>query len=74
MTNKILRRTSKSIDLYPAPWWWYKALTMGERNHSDMIPYVIGFLIALVLINVLFRWGVGGYIEAIEKATGLKFK
>ena len=47
---------------------------MGERNHSDMIPYVIGFLIVLVLINVLFRWGVGSYIEAIEKATGLKFK
>ena len=48
---------------------------MGDRNdHSDMIPYVIAFLIALVLINILYRWGVGSYVEAIETTTGLKFK
>lgn len=48
---------------------------MGDRNdHSDMIPYVIAFLIALVVINVLMSKWTDGYVDAIEKVTGLQFK
>ena len=44
---------------------------MDERNnHRDMIPYVIAGLVALVLMNLVWRWLRDGYIEAINKATG----
>ena len=44
---------------------------MGERNnHSDMIPYIIGGLVAMVLMHFVWRWLRDGYIEAINKATG----
>lgn len=45
---------------------------MGEDNdHSDMIPYVILFVILLVLINTVFKWWIGSWADAVDKATGL---
>ena len=45
---------------------------MNEPNdHSDMIPYVIAFVIGVVVINVLFRLWRDSWVYAIEKATGL---
>ena len=49
--------------------WWYKALAMGEHDdNSDMIFYVIAGLVALVLINLVWKWLTGAYVEAIQNA------
>ena len=45
---------------------------MSEHDdHSDMIPYVILFVILLILINTIFKWWIGSWADALEKATGL---
>lgn len=44
---------------------------MGDHEHKDMIPYVIAGLVALVLINIVWRWMMGAYVEAIKDATTL---
>ena len=43
---------------------------MSERNNSDMVFYVIAGLVALVLMNLVWRGMRDGYIDAINKATG----
>lgn len=35
---------------------------MSEHEHSDMIIYVIAGLVALVLLNLGWKWLTGGYI------------
>lgn len=43
---------------------------MSERNNSDMVFYVIAGLVALVLMNLVWRMLRDGYIETLNKATG----
>ena len=43
---------------------------MGEHNdNSDMVFYVIAGILALIVINLVWRWMTGGYVEAIKSAT-----
>lgn len=45
---------------------------MGDRNeHSDMIPYVIAWIVGLVIINLVWKWLMGG-VGAIIEATPLR--
>ena len=43
---------------------------MSEREHSDMIPYVIAGIVALVVAHLVWRWMRDEYIDAIKNATG----
>ena len=45
---------------------------MSEREHSDMIFYVIAGLVALILMNLVLKWLTGAYVEAIKDATTLR--
>ena len=45
---------------------------MAEHEHNDMVFYIIAGLVALVLINLVWRWLVGGYYNAAIDATPLR--
>ena len=45
---------------------------MSERELSDMIFYVIAGLVAMVLMNLVWKWLTGAYVEAIKDAKTLR--